>query len=150
MKRILVPHDKSKASDFAFERALDFCQKLHAKLFLLTVVGSKSSTAGMSSRLAQEKLDEIDIKARTHLEKLKKSVAKKNIQISINTIRDPSESRGINRFVNENDIDLIVIVPRRGSRWKKAIFGSITSRLLKNSNCHIMVLKKPKKSNNKF
>lgn len=144
MKRVLVPHDKSKVSDFAVEKAVELCQKLQAKLFLLTVIGSKNSTAGMSSRSAQEKLDKLDAKATTHLEKIKKSIAKKNIQISIHTIRDPSESRGINRFVNENDIDLIVIVPRRGSRWKRVIFGGITSKLLKNSNCHIMVLKKPK------
>ena len=144
MKRVLVPHDKTKASDFAVEKAVELCQKFQARLFLLTVIGSKSSTAGMSSNLAQKKLDELDAKTITHLEKIKKSVAKNNIQISIHTIRDPSESRGINRFVNENDIDLIMIVPRRGSRWKRAIFGGITSKLLKNSNCHIMVLHKPK------
>ncbi len=144
MKRILVPHDKSKASDFAFEKALELCGKLHSKLFLLTVIGPQTSTAGMSSRRTRGKLDDIDAKARTHLEKLKKSAVKKKVPITIHTIRDPSESRGINRFVNENNIELIVIVPRRGARWKKAIFGSITSKLLKNSNCHIMILKKPK------
>lgn len=146
MKRILVPHDQSKVSDFAFEKSLELCAKLHAKLFLLTVIGPRNSTAGMSSSQTREKLDEIDVKAKTYLEKLKKHVVKKQVPISIHTIRDPSESRGINRFVNENNIDLIVVVPRRGSRWKKAIFGSITSKLLKNSNCHIMVLKKPKKT----
>jgi len=143
MKRVLVPHDKSKASDFAVEKAVELCQKLQARLFLLTVIGSKRSTAEISFSLAQEKLDELDAKAIKHLKKIKKSV-KKNVQITIHTIRDPSESRGINRFVNENSIDLIIIVPRRGSRWKKAIFGGITSKLLKNSSCHIMVLKKPK------
>ena len=144
MKRVLVPHDKSKASDFAFDKALDICAKLHARLFLLIVIGSQNSTAGMSSRMAREKLDELDSKSRLYLEKLKTSASKKKVRISIHTIRDPSESRGINRFVNENNIDLIVIVPRRRAKWKRAIFGSTTTKLLKNSNCHIMVLKKPK------
>lgn len=145
MKRILVPHDQSKVSDFAFEKALELCTKLHAKLFLLTVIGPRNSTAGMSYSQTIEKLDDLDVKAKTYLEKLKKPVVKKHVPISIHTIRDPSESRGINRFVNENSIDLIIVVPRRGTRWKKAIFGNITSNLLKNSNCHILVLKKHNK-----
>ncbi|MHA7646733.1 universal stress protein [Nitrosopumilus sp. S4] len=73
MKRILVPHDQSTASDFAFEKAVDLSAKLQSNLFLLTIIGAQNSTSGMSSNMARVKLDELDTKARSYLEKYEKN-----------------------------------------------------------------------------
>lgn len=149
MKRILVPHDNSKLSNLAFEKAMKLCTELDSELFLLTVIGPQKSTSGRSSLMARKILDDLDAEAQTYLKKLKKSAEKKGVRININTIRDPSASRGINRFVNKNNIDLIIIASRGRSGLKKVILGSVASNLLKNLDCPIMILKKPKKRKHK-
>lgn len=80
MKRILVPHDSSKLANLAFEKAVNLCAKLNSELFLLTVIGPRNRTTGMSWSQAKEALDNVDAKAQSFLVQLKKSAIKKMLR----------------------------------------------------------------------
>jgi universal stress protein A len=48
------------------------------------------------------------------------------------------------RYARENDIDLIVLASHGLSGWEHVLFGSTAERVLRESPCNVMVIKKPK------
>lgn len=48
------------------------------------------------------------------------------------------------RYAKENAIDLIVLASHGLSGWEHVLFGSTAERVLRESPCNVMVIKKPK------
>jgi universal stress protein A len=48
------------------------------------------------------------------------------------------------RYAKENGIDLIVLASHGLSGWEHVLFGSTAERVLRESPCNVMVIKKPK------
>jgi nucleotide-binding universal stress UspA family protein len=48
------------------------------------------------------------------------------------------------RYTEENSIDLIVLASHGLSGWEHVLFGSTAERVLRESPCHVLVIKKPK------
>jgi nucleotide-binding universal stress UspA family protein len=48
------------------------------------------------------------------------------------------------RYAKENSIDLIVLASHGLSGWEHVLFGSTAERILRESPCNVMVIKKPK------
>lgn len=144
MENILVPYHSSSLSKLVFKQALDLASKWKLKLILLCVIGPDVSTAGMSSTSTKRTLDKYDEKAKTLLNKLKNIYEEKGVKLDVATIRDPSASSGIIRFVNENDVDLIIIGLHGRSGLKRIILGSVAAKVIKDANCPVMIIKKSK------
>jgi len=48
---------------------------------------------------------------------------------------------GIIRFPNENNTDQIVIDLHGHSGFKRIILGSVAAKVIKDSDCHVMIIK---------
>jgi nucleotide-binding universal stress UspA family protein len=48
------------------------------------------------------------------------------------------------RYAKENSIDLIVLASHGLSGWEHVLFGSTAERILRESPCNVLVIKKPK------
>lgn len=143
MENILVPYHSSSLSQLVFKNALDLASKWKLKLILLCVIGPDVRTSGMSAT-TKRLLDKYDEKAKTLLNKLKNVCDKKNVKLDVATIRDPSAASGIIRFANENDVDLIIIGSHGRSGLKKILLGSVAAKVIKDSDCPVMIIKKSK------
>ncbi|MFB5627076.1 MAG: universal stress protein [Nitrosarchaeum sp.] len=144
MENILVPYHSSSLSKLAFQQALTIASKWKLKLILLSVIGPDIGTSGMSASNTKKLLDKHDEKAKNLLNKFKDVCEEKNVKLEISTIRDPSAASGIIRFANENDVDLIIIGSHGRSGLKRIILGSVAAKVIKDSNCPVMIIKNKK------
>ncbi|NIP61671.1 MAG: universal stress protein [Nitrosopumilaceae archaeon] len=143
--KILVPYDSSDFSKLAFEKAVEMASKMDAKLHVLTVIGPDVNVSGMSYGRAQEALEEYENEANEEFEGLVTSAKKKNLSIKTHIIHDQSATSGINRFVEANAVDLVVI-GSHGRTGLKSVLGSVATGVLNKSECPVMIVKMPKDS----
>jgi nucleotide-binding universal stress UspA family protein len=48
------------------------------------------------------------------------------------------------RYAKENKIDLIVLASHGLSGWEHILFGSTAERVLRESPCHVLMVRKPR------
>lgn len=143
IKNILVPYDFTSFADEALEKAIEIAKKFDSKITLFNVIGKNIDTSGMSWSRAEEAHDEVEKQIIEDLNKIKTS--KKDVDIFIEILHNPSSAEGIISFANQNNIDLIVMGSHGRSGFKKLVLGSVTSGIIAKAGCSVLVVK-PSKS----
>lgn len=141
INNILVPYDFTDFADLSLDKAMEIAKKFDSKLTLLTVIGSDIDTSGMSWSRAQEVNDEMEVKAKEDLNKIKKIHYADNVAISIDVVHNPSAVNGILLFAEQNNMDLIVMGSHGRSGFKKLVLGSVASEVVAKSNCPVLIVK---------
>ena len=142
MKTILVPFDGSGFSQKAFEKGLEIAEKFEAELIGLTVIQSKmSDSAGISLERLQEIQDEEENIAAAMLKKLEDKANAKNVPFAMKIIHNPSSSDGIMAFVENSNVDLIVIGSHGRTGFRKLVLGSVANGVLARAKCPVLVTK---------
>lgn len=141
INNILVPYDFTDFADLSLDKAMEIAKKFDSKLTLLTVIGSDIDTSGMSWSRAQEVHDEMEVKAKEDLNKIKKIHSADNVVISIDVVHNPSAVNGILLFAEQNNMDLIVMGSHGRSGFKKLVLGSVASEVVTKSNCPVLIVK---------
>lgn len=140
LKRILVGCDFSPDSDLAFEYALNLAQRFRAELHLVHVmtVAIHKYTWLESSFESREQFDQ-EIKAR-YKEKMQKMVPEE----ALSWCRPYTElligqpHKEMNKYVNANNIDLIVLGTRGAGIIETLFVGSTTDRLVRQAKCPVL------------
>lgn len=144
MKRILVPIDFSEEASNSIHFALKIAYKTGAKVFLfhanhIPVVASDSpfsvyeATAESGEKAALEQLDSLKEKWEKHLNLDKK------IEIEI-IVELGFAVEEILELVDKKNIDLIIMATKGASGIAKAFFGTNTERIIKSSNCPVLLI----------
>ena len=141
INNILVPYDFTGFADLSLDKAMEIAKKFDSKLTLLTVIGSDIDTSGMSWSRAQEVHDEMEVKAKEDLNKIKKIHSADNVSISVDVVHNPSAVNGILLFAEQNNMDLIVMGSHGRSGFKKLVLGSVASEVVTKSNCPVLIVK---------
>ena len=142
MKSILVPFDGSGFSQKAFEKGLEVAEKFEAELIGLTVIQSKmSDSAGISLERLQEIQDEEENTAAAMLKKLEDKANAKNIPFTMKIIHNPSSSDGIMAFVENSNVDLIVVGSHGRTGFRKLVLGSVANGVLARAKCPVLITK---------
>lgn len=142
MEKILVPFDGSGFSQKAFEKGLEIAEKFESELIVLTVIQSKiSDSTGISLERLQEIQDEEEDTATVMLKELEDKAKTKNVSFSMEIIHNPSTSDGIVAFVENNNIDLIVIGSHGRTGFRKIVLGSVANSVLARTKCPVLVTK---------
>lgn len=144
IKSIFVPYDFTNFADLAFDKALEIAKNFDSKITLLTVVGSDIDTTGMNLTRAQEAHDEVEHKTKKDLEILKESKKMPGVEVSVEIVHTASNAGGILSFVENNDVDLIVMGSHGRSGFKKLVLGSVASEVSAKASCPVMIVKPPK------
>jgi nucleotide-binding universal stress UspA family protein len=134
MMTLLVPTDFSKASKKAIQYAIGLTKKINARVILLHVV--KSNTSGETllkwRRLEEEMVKIAREEGEALIKELKKNVGSK-VKFSFEYRHGYEFAQVVNRFVEEHDVDLIVLSTHGATGLKKVLMGSNTASLINTS-----------------
>jgi nucleotide-binding universal stress UspA family protein len=147
-KNVLYCTDFSESAKAALPFAIDASKKYGATLHVIHVYQEPehltefeiSSQMKMDwIRIAQSVGTETEKKLKTLCNEITQEV--KSCQSKMLRGKPDLE---IIRYAKENAIDLIVLASHGLSGWEHVLFGSTAERVLRESRCNVLVIKKPK------
>ncbi len=146
IKRILFPTDFSEGAMNALPYAVDMVRHYGAKLYMIHVIHDLIAVSGL--HIPHISVDEIykemAAAAKKELEEFGEIERRdaKNIEYAI--LRGvPYEE--ILKFVDKNNIDLIVIGTHGRKGLDRVLFGSTAERVVRNAPCPVLTVRGPKK-----
>ncbi|WP_318312792.1 universal stress protein [Flagellimonas crocea] len=144
MKKILVPVDFSKHSEYALEVAATMAGQFDASIVLLHMIGMSDSVLA-NSEIAEEaeakyflKLAKEKIKEFTEREYLK------GIKVSA-IIQNYKDFEEVNHVAEEQNCDLVVMGSHGTSGFSDLFVGSNAEKVVRTSDVPVIVIKKPQK-----
>ncbi len=136
IKNILIPTDYSPLANRVCRQAASIAEKMGAKLHLLHSYNYPVLDGQEIDYVAQMEEDE-KVKIKKELEELK--VFHPNMEIEATSVFG-SAADNIESFVDEKEIDLIIMGTKGESNRIDAFFGSITSHVINNVKCPTLVI----------
>ncbi|WP_430506089.1 universal stress protein [Haloparvum sp. PAK95] len=135
---ILVPTDGSPAADAAIERAVDLADKYDARVHALYVVdGAAYSTLEAGSEIVIEALEAEGEEA---TERVAEAAADAGVEATT-TVTTGTAYRTIQDYVDDNDIDLIVMGTHGRQGLDRYLLGSVTERVVRTSDVPVMTVR---------
>ena len=129
--KIMVGYDQSNVAKEALELAKKHAKAFDAKVY---VVRSLAQSREM-------KLEDIQ-KAEQELEKIRRSFRDEGIECKAEAIVSPmSPGEDLVQFVNEREIDEIIVGVKRRSKVGKLIFGSNAQYIILMAPCPVVAVK---------
>jgi nucleotide-binding universal stress UspA family protein len=149
MDKILVPTDFSDISKKGLQLAVDIAKQLKGRIILLNVIypptGSGFAAAGDVNIAYQGEathfMAALVRKNKEMLNELITEYAGQNVEI-IPQIDFENKVHGLNQYVKENDVDLIVIGTSGQKSHIEYFIGSNTENLIKVSDCPVISIRK--------
>ena len=143
---ILVPTDGSETSEIAVDNAVDIAEKYGATVHALYVVDVDATSYGLGTeqvdRIRQGHLDEMpevkeDAEEATHYVANAAEAAGLDFE---EHIRVGEPARAIRKFVEENDIDLVVMGSHGRSGLSRVILGSVAEKVLRRTHLPVLIV----------
>src|SRR6187402_1289048 len=141
MKKILIPTDFSKYADEAIEVGAQIAKKNNCEIILIHMLelpgqmndAIKGETSIPEIMLFKRKAEETlkNIKNRPYLAGIKIT----------EVVRIDNASRGINNYIKQNNIDLIVMGSHGASGINEIFIGSNTEKVVRQSEVPVLVIK---------
>lgn len=148
MKKILVPIDFSKKSEFACKMAARIAKKSKSKVYLLHLIELPTGVVDMGSgsnfSIPESMLYLRKIKER--ILEFKSSFFHKKTEVH-HHIRLQHPHQGILKYADKIDADLIVMGSKGHSNFEEILIGSNTEKVVRTSKVPVIVVKK---DNEKF
>jgi len=151
--RILVAIDGSTSSIHATDYAISIALKNSSQLFVLYVIDAyEYSRLSSSIVLAPTFGSEKYLEEKNEAEKLMNKIKERfRLKVKDNTkFKDPkteivegvkSVATTIMEYAESENIDLIIIGSRGRTSFKKLLLGSISSNVMKNAHCAVLVMR---------
>ncbi len=139
MKKILVCHDGSKASDKALKKAVEIVTRFEGSITVLSVIPELYLTELSEAdrrRIVQALTEETNIA----LEKVRASLAGKSIEAKI-ILRQGEPAEKILETAKKMKVDLVVVGSHGRHGARKFLLGSVSSRVVENATCPVLVVK---------
>lgn len=151
--RILVATDGSTSSIHATDYAISIALKNSSQLFVLYVIDAyEYSRLSSSIVLAPTFGSEKYLEEKNEAEKLMNKIKERfRLKVKDNTkFKEPkteivegvkSVATTIMEYAESENIDLIIIGSRGKTSFKKLLLGSISSNVMKNAHCAVLVIR---------
>ncbi|MCX6182281.1 MAG: universal stress protein [Bacteroidetes bacterium] len=141
MKSILIPTDFSPIANNAIAYAVEIAKLSEAKLILFHAYQLPVVSSDVDNIMPIEDFE------KTIVLGLKKNVREIQQNYGVDLIVEYSSSLGIaeeeiNRFAEENDVNLIVMGMEGANYLSEKIIGSTTTSLIKKATCPVLVIDK--------
>ncbi|WP_424018626.1 universal stress protein [Halorientalis pallida] len=143
---ILVPTDGSETSRRAVDQAVDIAAKYDATVHVLYVVDVDATSYSLGSeqvdRIRQGHLDDMpEVKAEADEATGYVAEAAEEHGLTVEehiSVGEPA--RAIRKFVEDNDIDLVVMGSHGRSGLSRVILGSVTEKVLRRTRLPVLVV----------
>lgn len=139
-KRILVPVDASEYSRHALSTAIEFAKRFNSEIEILHVVHQSMpylEINDMPFMLYSEQ--EIHQFGKEVIERTLKGIDIGEIRVNQKIVADYPATAILNEI--KRDIDLVVMGSRGHGPFAGAILGSVTQRVLAESDCPVLVVR---------
>lgn len=144
-KKILVPVDFSEFSDYAVDHALLLAEKFEAELTLFHVMVLHEGSFEEVGQIDEyEKI--VKAKERYRFRLLQSHTENKEVKdLDINSrlVRGFSAADVILDYVENNDVDLVVMGTHGRSGFKKWIYGSVAEKVVRLSKAPVLTVHNP-------
>ena len=142
MKKILVPIDFSKPSEYACKMAAKIAQKSDAAVYLLHLVELPTGVVDMGSRSTFSIPESILYlrKLRERIFEYRDNFFKKKIEVHY-AIKFEKPYTGILKYVDKINADLIVMGSKGHSDFEEIIIGSNTEKVVRSATTPVIVVK---------
>ena len=138
MKKILMAHDGSKASDRAFKKALQIAEAFQAKVTVISVIPELYLTELMEMD-RRRILDSLAAEAKKMMEAIKK---KTKDTVSVKTILDQGDpAEKVLELAEKMKVDLIVTGSHGRHGAQRFLLGSVSSKIVDHADCDVLVVK---------
>jgi nucleotide-binding universal stress UspA family protein len=143
---ILVPTDGSETSRVAVDNAVDIAEKYGATIHALYVVDVDATSYGLGTeqvdRIRQGHLDEMP-EIKNDADEATGYVADVADEHGVEVkehLRVGEPARAIRKFVDENDIDMVVMGSHGRSGLSRVILGSVAEKVLRRTHLPVLVV----------
>lgn len=139
LKEILFTTDLSEASARAFPFAALFAERFKAKLYVLHVIDEESADFYKAKGIGVDDADR-----NSKIEKLLDDFVASLPGIAAPLFKSVAEGRAdsvIERFAEEQEIDLICIATHGHRGIKEEVIGSTTDRVIRRSHCPVLTVR---------
>jgi nucleotide-binding universal stress UspA family protein len=150
---ILVPLDGSRLSTKAIHYAIDIASKFDAEVTLLQVVKPANPIVGggpaeiggpavidIEMRVAIQQDAKNMSGARIYLQRQIRKLRERGIKSSYKVILG-SPANSIAAFCHQNNIDLIIMTTHGKSGFKRAVLGSVSDEVVRQSGVPVLLIK---------
>jgi nucleotide-binding universal stress UspA family protein len=137
---ILVPTDGSGGAEAAIGPAADVARTYGARLHALSVVDPMAMGVDVRSSAILEELEEA---ARTAVETVEKEATRASVAAVETAIERGNPYRGVRSYVEEHDIDLVVMGTHGRSGIERHLLGSVTEKTVRTSPVPVMAVPQP-------
>lgn len=144
MKKILVPCDFSEQAVSAFRVALDIAAQSKGQVHLVNVIElpvMHDTVLVPVLSFEETLLKELRENAGKQFEKLKKKYDKEGQKIKTDVLFGSTALMILN-YIEENDIDLVVMGSKGASGVKEILVGSNAEKIVRRSDAPVLVVKK--------
>ena len=142
-RRIVCTTDFSEASNRAVDEAATLAKALDAELTILHVSApSPPPPTGLFP--SEEQIAKAHAAVREKLQKDLESVRERHglgPETTLAQRDDPSPVEGILRYIEDNDVDLVVIATAGRSGLQRWLIGSVTERVVRHAKCAVLTVK---------
>ena len=150
MNKILVPTDFSEIGNYGLETAVSLAKKMDAQIYLLNVIpdehGSGLKTMGVAdaSGVSEEArfVMELRRKNEARLGELAKKYSSSGVHITTSIVIEDLQD-GISNFINDYEIDLVVMGTSGESTYTEFFVGNHTEQVIRISDCPVLSVKQP-------
>lgn len=136
--QILVPTDGSEGSEIAFEQALDLAKTYSATVHLLYVV----EPVAVSSVQLEMLEEELRRRGEVVLQELA-GRAKSQEVTAITELRSGRPAEEILEYVDENEMDLVVMGTHGRTGLDRYLIGSVTEKVVRLSEKPVLTVRDP-------
>ena len=138
--QILVPTDGSPASDAAIEHAIDLARHYDARLHALYVVdGAAYSTLEAGADIVVEALES---EGKEATRRIGEAAADAGVDCET-TVTTGTAYQSIRKYVDESDIDVIVMGTHGRKGLDRYLLGSVTERVVRTSDVPVLTVRQP-------
>ncbi len=135
--RILLPTDGSKANTRAVEQAVNLAEQTGAELHVLFVVEEIPYAPEMTNENIEMRLREIGENA---IEEIRAQADEAGVSIQA-AVEKGTPHHGINTYVDEHGINLIVMGTHGRSGLDRYLLGSVTERIVRTADVPVLTVR---------
>lgn len=147
MKRIIVPVDFSKYSEYALKAAADLAKKHNAEILVLHMLEIGSASISESAIQNQEMTIFYLKLAEKNFKNFLKKEYLKNIKVTP-IIKHYIAFNEVNKVAEEYNADLIIMGSHGATGMKELFLGSNTEKVVRNSEIPVLVIKQEQQNLN--
>ena len=145
MKKILLTTDLSEESRSAFEPAKEIAQKFGADITLLAIIEDPAQAAMVyamdypvapDSEVQQQLKETVNKELKGYIDQYFADI---DITHELLEAGGPVDLEMI-KYAKENSIDLIVMATHGRTGLSRLLIGSITEKVVRNSNCPVLIV----------